>query len=176
MQIEVCKSIRNMHRNPNLCLFSLTSYARLSASLATVSPASSPSPSSLSMASSAPMMNDFPEVGGKVIASTADKESWRREQFLLSPLVELKEWSVTFFLCLIFSFTFFGSVGFVLVEADRVGPGLRLGRRLHVRQILCVSEVGQHVLQLGPVRPCSRSQVVTKTDKQSQKHERNQTV
>jgi len=55
------------------CLLALTSYARLSASLATVSPASSPRPSSLSMASSAPIMNDFPEVGGKVSASTGGK-------------------------------------------------------------------------------------------------------
>lgn len=57
-----------------VCLLLLTSYARLSASLATVRPASSPRPSSLSMASSVPMMNDFPEVGGKVIASTRKKK------------------------------------------------------------------------------------------------------
>lgn len=44
--------------------------------------------------------------------------------------------------------TFIGSVPFVLVEPDGAGPGLRSRGRLHVRQILCVSEVSQHVLQL----------------------------
>ena len=48
----------------------LTSYARLSASLATVSPASSPSPSSSETASSTlPRMKDFPDDGRKVMAS-----------------------------------------------------------------------------------------------------------
>lgn len=63
--------------NPSDCrAVSLTSYARLSASLATVSPASSPSPSSLETASSTlPRMNDFPDDGRKVIASTETKES-----------------------------------------------------------------------------------------------------
>lgn len=54
--------------------------------------------------------------------------------------------------------TFIGSVPFVLVEPDSAGPGLRSRGRLHVRQILCVSEVSQHVLQLWPVRPCLRGQ------------------
>lgn len=50
---------------------SLTSYARLSASLATVSPASSPSPSSLETASSTrPRMKDFPADGRKLIGSS----------------------------------------------------------------------------------------------------------
>lgn len=44
--------------------------------------------------------------------------------------------------------TFIGSVPFVLVEPDRAGPGLRSRGRLHVSQVLCVSEVSQHVLQL----------------------------
>lgn len=52
----------------------LTSYARPSASLATVSLARSPSPSSLSMASSVPIIN-VPGVGGKVRVSTVKKEN-----------------------------------------------------------------------------------------------------
>lgn len=49
---------------------SLTSYAMLSASLATVNPASSPSPISLETASSTrPRMKDFPDDGRKVMAS-----------------------------------------------------------------------------------------------------------
>lgn len=59
----------------------LTSYARLSASLAVVRPASSPSPSSLSAASSnRPMMKDLPDVGGNVIASTGTETERNREE------------------------------------------------------------------------------------------------
>lgn len=55
--------------------------------------------------------------------------------------------------CRYFS-TFVCSVPFVLIEPDCVGPGLRGGWRLHVGQVLCISQVSQHVLQLGPVWPC----------------------
>ena len=47
----------------------------------------------------------------------------------------------------------------MLVEPSRVGSGLGCGWRLHVRQVLCISQVGQHVLQLGPVWPCLMMQV-----------------
>lgn len=72
-----------MHLRPSDCrVGSLTSYARLSASLATVSPASSPSPSSLETASSTlPRMNDFPDDGRKVIASMETKETVFMKRF-----------------------------------------------------------------------------------------------
>lgn len=46
----------------------------------------------------------------------------------------------------------------MLVEPDHVGPGLGGGWRLHVGQVLCISQVSQHVLQLGPVWPCLTGQ------------------
>lgn len=45
-----------------------------SASLATVSPANSPKPSSFSNASSGPIIKDFPDDGGNVNASTGQKK------------------------------------------------------------------------------------------------------
>lgn len=134
----------------------LTSYARLSASLATVSPASSPRPSSLSMASSVPMINDFPEVGGKVIASTDEEK-----QIIIWQILMIKGCDSSS-QCLYWYFdlsTFVCSVPLVLIEAGGVGPALWGGRRLHVRQVFCISQVGEHVLQFGPVWPCVTGKV-----------------
>lgn len=59
--------------------------------------------------------------------------------------------------CWCFS-TFVCSVPFVLIEPDCVGPRRRGGWRLHVGQVLRISQVSQHVLQLGSVWPCFTGQ------------------
>lgn len=56
------------------------------------------------------------------------------------------------------SSTFVCSVPIMLVEPDRIGPGLGGWWQLHVGQVLCVSQVSQHVLQLRPVWSCSTRQ------------------
>lgn len=63
----------------------------------------------------------------------------------------------------------------MLVEPDRVRPGLWGGWRLHVGQVLYISQVSQHVLQLGPVWPCLTSQVkdVTKQTKSDRERRHN---
>lgn len=55
--------------------------------------------------------------------------------------------------CCFRSSTFICPGPVVLVETDRIGAGLGGQRGLHVGQVLCVSQVGQHVLQFGPVWP-----------------------
>lgn len=41
----------------------------------------------------------------------------------------------------------------MLVEPGDAGPGWRCHGGLHGGEILGVSQVGQHILQFGPIRP-----------------------
>lgn len=70
----------------------------------------------------------------------------------------------------------------MLVEPDRVGSGLGAGWwGLHVGQVLCIPQVSQHVLQLGPVWSCLTKQVnsvskQTHSDGEREKKYENNTI
>lgn len=56
--------------------------------------------------------------------------------------------------------TFICSCPFVFVETNSIGAGLEGRWRLHVGHVLYISQVSQHILQLGPIRPYSTSAAV----------------
>ena len=111
------------------------------------------------MASSVPIMNDFPEVGGKVRASTGERKQQNKYTITVDKVNEGGEGNLNQICWYFHSITFICSIPLVLVEAGHAGPGLGGRWWLHVGQVLCVPQVSEHVLQFGPVWPYITSQV-----------------
>lgn len=95
-------------------------------------------------------MNDFPDDGRKVIASTETKQmagfrkTWLSVSEHIVQLSNVTDWEKG-------QVTFFWASQFVLIESGYSGAGGGCHRRLQGGNLLSIPQVSQHVLELRPV-------------------------